>query len=389
MSLLERRFVGFIFILTFMTTQACVSTKLEVELGDYAIGTREFVLKSCMVLADGERSCPPTEILIQSWYPAEVKAEPFAPYILNSEVAVPALSKVAGAPEFLLKKVAGIQNNSHLNAGVSTKREKYPLILFSHGYHSLRMQNTALLEQLASQGNIVLSVQHVYDAAVTVMPDGRVLASVAPTPDTKDLDLDDRYRGGWTNRRVGEDRAVLKDLDKIPGDLARAIDKGKIAVMGHSMGGSTITAVCREEDNLKACINLDGPLRGSRQKADLKHPILFIEAAYPQYENAAEEKFYKNRIAEFKTTAKQGYLYLRLKDSGHLNFTDYPLVSSFPLNWFSRSYGSLDRGKSVAINYFLVKSFLDHAFAGEKLILSDSELQKFDEVELLDQAPIP
>lgn len=389
-DLLKKRYSVLLVALSLGMVQACVSvnSRLSVEHGDYPTGTREFVLQSCMVLADGERSCPPTEILIQSWYPAEVNGEPLAPYILNPDVAAPALADVSGAPEFLMSKIARIETSSHLNAGVSSRLAKYPLILFSHGYHSLKMQNTALLEQLASQGNIVLSVQHVYDAAVTVMPDGRIIPSVAPTPETKDLDLDDAYRGGWTNRRVGEDRAVLADLDKIPKDLARAIDKDRIAVMGHSMGGSTITAVCREEENLKACINLDGPLRGSRQKADLKHPLLFIEAEYPQYENAEEEVFYKNRIAEFKTTAKAGYLYLRLKDAGHLNFTDYPLVSSFPLNWFSRSYGSLEAKKSVGINYFLVKSFLDHAFAGENIILSQAELERFKEVEVLDQAPV-
>ena len=50
-----------------------------------------------------------------------------------------------------------------------------PVVIYSHGYTSFPGQNTALLEELASHGYIVYSVQHTYDSSPVAFPNGDVV----------------------------------------------------------------------------------------------------------------------------------------------------------------------------------------------------------------------
>ena len=55
------------------------------------------------------------------------------------------------------------------------------MLLFSHGFSGLRMQNTAQFEELASHGYVVASVDHTYDSVITIMPDSRAILHHAQT----------------------------------------------------------------------------------------------------------------------------------------------------------------------------------------------------------------
>jgi hypothetical protein len=47
--------------------------------------------------------------------------------------------------------------------------------MFSHGYGGVIMQNTVLMEELASHGYVVFSIAHPYEAVVTAFPNGDVI----------------------------------------------------------------------------------------------------------------------------------------------------------------------------------------------------------------------
>ena len=53
--------------------------------------------------------------------------------------------------------------------------------MFSHGAHDLRADTTTVVQQLASHGYAVVTVDHT-DDAYTEFPGGPVLAPVLPTP---------------------------------------------------------------------------------------------------------------------------------------------------------------------------------------------------------------
>jgi Platelet-activating factor acetylhydrolase, isoform II len=48
----------------------------------------------------------------------------------------------------------------------------FPVLVFSHGMVGLRLQNSSMLQDLASWGYVVVALDHTDAAAVTVFPDG-------------------------------------------------------------------------------------------------------------------------------------------------------------------------------------------------------------------------
>lgn len=58
--------------------------------------------------------------------------------------------------------------------GAAPREGRFPVVLFSHGLASTRIQNTAMMEDLASHGFICAACDHTWDAAVVRFPDGDI-----------------------------------------------------------------------------------------------------------------------------------------------------------------------------------------------------------------------
>ncbi|RYZ66000.1 MAG: hypothetical protein EOP09_13370, partial [Proteobacteria bacterium] len=309
-----------------------------------------------------------------------------APYVKDANVVIPELAESLNLPAWPFSSIGDIKTHAVENAPLApapqNKLRKWPLIVFSHGFNGLRSQSTVLMEELASHGYIILAPQHSYDSAVTVFPSGRKIEPKAKPP--KDLSLmdEDELRGEWTDRRVGELRSLLALVfaGKLPDkELNDSIDLSRVAVLGHSMGGSTISGICRELTDIKACVNLDGPIRGTRQKGKLLHPMLFVEAELPQYKNDEQKNLYLTRLKEFEASAGAGFIYAQIKGIGHFDFTDAPFLSSMPLHWMTKTLGSLDGKRTLQIQSDLIRQFLKLSFEGKTPKVQD--LPQFSELE--------
>eukprot|EP00976_Prorocentrum_cordatum_P114182 1195814-Prorocentrum_minimum.AAC.8 len=53
------------------------------------------------------------------------------------------------------------------------RTRRCPLVIFAHSLGGLRIQNTALLEELASRGYVCVAADFPYDASLVVFPDGQ------------------------------------------------------------------------------------------------------------------------------------------------------------------------------------------------------------------------
>jgi predicted dienelactone hydrolase len=123
------------------------------------------------------------ELMFQVWYPTDLTAKgKTAPYVPN-----PALLQALkdeqhdGQDPAMLDSWKNVNTRAILNAPLSRKREKFPLLFFSHGLGEPRTNYTALSQDLASHGYIVVCIDHPY-GGITVLPDGRVI-SAAMDPD--------------------------------------------------------------------------------------------------------------------------------------------------------------------------------------------------------------
>jgi predicted dienelactone hydrolase len=102
---------------------------------------------------------------------------------------------------------------------------RFPVVLFSHGLGGFRGQSVFLCEFLAKRGYIVVAPDHRGSCAYDLAP----------------LDL-----WGSVKARAGDLRATLSAIERWNGDrrdfLHGRFDLEKIAVMGHSLGGTAALA---------------------------------------------------------------------------------------------------------------------------------------------------
>lgn len=184
--------------------------------------------------------------------------------------------------------------------------QKFPLIVFSHGYQSYREGNSFLCIELASKGYVVIAVAHSYEALAAELDDGTVIP------------FEKRINKWMYNTSVLKVSRQMSRLKKMKGSLeekAEAIDKWQktscsylngrvkewekdtmaaigyakehyadfidfdlgIGVSGHSMGGAVAYALCQDYDEFKCGINIDGALFGEHDGKVMKKPYLQID----------------------------------------------------------------------------------------------------------------
>jgi pimeloyl-ACP methyl ester carboxylesterase len=122
-----------------------------------------------------------------------------------------------------------------------------------------------LVEDLASRGYVVVTVDHTHETAVE-FPGGRLVPAGLPT-DPPDLDAAKRL---FMDAREADIRFVLDELG-----LTR------VGLLGHSAGGVIATRVMRADRRVVAGANLDGffEFGDNRPELGVDRPFLLMGAA--------------------------------------------------------------------------------------------------------------
>ncbi len=267
-----------------------------------------------------------------------------------------------------------------------------PLVIFSHGAFGYYQSNTSAYNELASHGYVVVSLDHPYHSfftkdtsgrTITVDPDFfRTALTVGGTENEADVyDI----TSGWMELRIGDMNFVTDELEAASerkgtdehwyydsGDEAeivsvlKATDHSRIGLMGHSLGGATAVTVGRRAD-ISAVADLDGTMIGEEtgvtdnavQVNDEAYetPLLVIDNE-EHHKGRLEAKqngtvYSNNVILENAVCGHETYF----KGSGHMNFTDLPLIS--PALAGALGTGSIDAEECVDKMNALILDFFD------------------------------
>lgn len=121
---------------------------------------------------------------------------------------------------------------AHLGAPILKDGWASPLVRFSLGFGGSRLIYTTFVQDLASEGYTVVSIDHPHDANIVGLSDGRVItANVSNTPDAISLAVAVRAadsRCASTNSRLG---AISPALGKV------GLDTSRVEFFGLSLGG--------------------------------------------------------------------------------------------------------------------------------------------------------
>ncbi|MGW3496633.1 alpha/beta hydrolase family protein [Streptomyces sp. NPDC001020] len=346
-------------------TAAATTRQLRLTLpaptGRHRIGT------TTMHLVDSGRPDPwaPTprsrELKIQLWYPATTTVgHPAARWMSSAEQAH-LESDYFNIPT---GRLSWPLTHGHEDAPAD-RATRHPVILYSHGSRGDRTFDTALVEELAGHGYIVVTIDHTFDAGEVEFPDGRVeIRNTAAVHAMSDA--------GVVAVRATDTRFVLDRLAAlaaganpdaehrpVPRGLGAALDLTSVGMFGHSMGGATTLQTMHDDSRVRAGASLDGPVFGTVATDGLAQPLLLMSSGWV---NPTRDAMWDALWPELTGWRQR----LHLTNSGHLSYTDFELlipqaqpVIGWPAEQLDHFLGSGDGPHAIAAQRAYLLAFFD------------------------------
>jgi len=292
------------------------------------------------------------ELLVQVWYPVEKTTGKPVPYLYNLNIRADGIGAAGGIPGFLVSHIDLVKTHSFLNEAIIPNK-RFPLLILSHGITGYKEIHTALIEELASHGYIVVAPDHTYDCNLTVFPDGHTAdyrSDITGYPDSV------RIRRQQLNTRVADVRYILDQMLSSD-DFHNVINVEKVGVLGHSYGGATAIQTAYEDSRFKAVLTLDSwmnPIPELIIDSGISQPFLYL--GRPHW-NDSDYPSSPTKLVRFLKNVKKDKIHYTLQGARHLDFSDVPLYST--ISDYLLETGSVAPIKTVSIVNKVVVSFFD------------------------------
>lgn len=251
---------------------------------------------------------------------------------------------------------------------------EFPLVVFSHGAFGYYQSNYSTYAELASNGYVVVALDHPHHAFFTTDTSGNTIivdmkffedAMNFENPEYKNIDETFEVITNWMEIRTKDENFVVdtikqaKEMNSLNTswvtetdeeilDVLSMTDTDKIGLMGHSMGGATAVALGRERDDIDAVIDLDGSMLSEIESVD-GGEFIYTEEPYPVPVLDFRKEGDYNEMEQMRAEGigEDDYMYyiayvnnyvidnakngksVVFKNAGHMDFTDLPMFSPF------------------------------------------------------------
>jgi predicted dienelactone hydrolase len=368
--------------------------RLPAPTGPHPIGTVP------LHLVDPSRTDPwvtparPRELMAQLWYPTAHPAGPPAPWLTPAEAGPVGrdLAETVSGVQRDLPGLTEIRTHAHVGAPIAARRGGWPVVLFSPGFGAERNSSAALVEELASRGHVVVSVDHTHDPLAVEFPGGRVepntiMALLAQFEDPAQFDAfaTKMVAVRSADLRFVLDRLAILDAGGNPDAERRRLPAGAcgslrlthVGVLGHSLGGATAAQVMHDDRRVRAGANLDGALYGADAAAGLDRPFLLLAAGDTDRGNTAGWGAFADHLRGWHRE-------LRMPDARHLSFHDsvlmVPALAALPGAQTIEAYGTIDGPRVAAVVRAYVGAFFDLHLRGVGSALLDVASPRYPEI---------
>ncbi|MFH8369720.1 alpha/beta hydrolase family protein [Streptomyces sp. NPDC018031] len=325
--------------------------RLPPTTGPFAVG------RSTLHLVDHSRPDPwvpeagARELMVTMYYPAHRNTGKPARYATADEMRL--LLKGWGATD---DTAAGTLSGTvtHSRAGARPVAGTRPLIVLSPGFAAGRYSLTSLAEELAARGYLVAAVDHAYESFGTSFPGGRVLTCVA----CEKAQSDDDMRAAAEGR--GEDVSFV--LDQLTGDHPRwrhahLIDKERIGMAGHSLGGASAVPAMARDGRIRAGLDMDGAVHAQVPAGGLGgRPFMLLGA-----DDAIHRPGGRDTTWDATWQRLDGWKrWITVAGADHYSFSDQPVLAPyFPRAAAGRPAAQAPGPRMVDLTRDLVAAYFD------------------------------
>ncbi|MFF5970423.1 alpha/beta hydrolase family protein [Streptomyces sp. NPDC012769] len=336
-----------------VTSPAAYPLQLPAPTGKFGVGS------ATLHLVDRSRPDPwvPTadgrELMVTLHYPSARRAQGGSPPYATEEEARLLLEGVGVTDPAAVRSLAGMGTYSATDTRPAPGR--HPLVVLSPGFGVPRFTLTNIAVDLASRGYVVASVDHAYESSGTAVPDGRVLTCVACTA------LEEgRAKGSDVTAARAADVRFL--LDRLTGPrpawpyATRAIDRSRIGMAGHSIGGASAAAAMAADRRIDAGVNMDGSFWDAVPADGLGgRPFLFLgtdEFHRPGGEDTSWDETWRS-LGGWKR-------WLTVSGSDHFSFSDGPVIQ----HHFGLPAGPIPVDRALTVTRAYLAAFFDQHLRG-------------------------
>jgi predicted dienelactone hydrolase len=369
-------------------TLACAAVTSAIivrpPLGEYGVAT------TTMELVDHSRNdsyAPKPEhrrIMVSAYFPATSlkKCQP---------VVLPYMTPATATVYDEMYAPLGIPNGTFGSLELSTcafprkdrsRRKNFPIVLFSPGLGNSRLQYGAMAQSLASQGFVVITMDHAYDGSIVEYPDKTIALAV-------DIESDEQIEADVVVRQ--RDVSFLIDQlhscsirEMLFHNIADTKSLDKILMVGHSLGGATSAAAMLADTRVAAAVNLDGTLFGDILHKNFSSPFMIMSH---QGKNLTTDDSWTQAWGRAKGTK----LAVTLDGTQHGTFTDMPLLAntlgiSGKVNAeIGGLLGTVDGTRAIELINAFVVQFFSFTRGTTKALLPVDMAKKFPEARVLDK----
>jgi len=342
------------------------------------------------------------ELVVWIWYPV---SQPMS----GSRAAKYLPDKWSGA-DFVYGVKLGTGNfecHSIENVPIDQSQSAYPVIIFSQAGFSV-LSYSAILEEIASHGYIVVGINHTYDAPVTIFADGRVVP-VSQTfmegvnSQAGSIEESFRFRASVADYKAADIKFVvdqLEKINKISDFLAHRLDLTQLGVFGHSLGGNAALEFCRLDNRCKVAVNLDGANWNEVGKVGLKKPAMIIAAEHPEFSLPCDQAVIAKAFPSTEWCEKERQLMsqgwkviidsanpgygLTIMGAKHINFADIQFAELSPDSPFQvvKGSGKPQRIWRITCDYLLAMFDTYLKYSTQSQLLLDGSEKPYLEVVL-------
>ncbi len=288
-----------------------------------------------------------------------------------------------------------------------TRNEQLPIIVMSHGLLWNCEVYTSIIEEIVSQGYVVVGIDHIYESFLTEYK-GRKLQWSQENIDYMDKGLDfnliekkmnlalhskDSLLRDKSTYEIIQELPYFKSLDRWSKDISFVIDQleiinrdpdgflfqklsiDRIGLLGHSWGGAAVVQNASVNKRIRAVINMDGAQFGRLIDTTLNKPLMVMHADR-DYKNFFTPNFYV-----YEKVAKNDFFEVTIASTGHANFGDLSYWTK--VNSLTET-GSIVPKRMTQVTNKLILHFFNKYIKGENIDMIHSfSKENYPEVSIL------